>query len=155
MKKVNNGHRWTEDELRQLIAGWIANESVDELGEKFGCTRYGIRKKIGQLRREGVPIPRRKAGNSASRYNKPWTQEEVEFVVRRRNEKSTTEQIAIELGRSTCGVQGIIQKLRNEGVGIRMLGQGVRRLWCVEKLKAAIAGRGLTEDEIPILRSVK
>lgn len=74
---------------------------------------------------------------------KPWTQSEVEYVIRRRNDKISAEQIAEELDRTFLGVQALIQKLRKEDVPIRMLGSGKRRLWDVSALKAACVGRSL------------
>lgn len=143
MKRQNYGHRWTDMELRQLIGKWMEGESLDALALHFKCTRHGINKQVLRMRREGIPLPRRAAGHVADRSNKPWTQAEVEFIVRRRNESATAEQMAVELGRSFLSVQGMIAKLRKEGIAVRMLGSGVRRLWSPESLREAIAGRSL------------
>lgn len=140
---ARNDRRWTEPEMRQFIGLWLAGTELDEIAKTFGSTRYALNKLAGRLRRDGVPLPRRNAGHRAGRRNKLWTQSEVEFLIRRRNEQATAEQIALELDRSFLAVQGMIQKLKIEGVDVRKFGQGKRRLWDAETLKGAIAGRGL------------
>ncbi len=146
MKRQHHGHRWTDIELRQLIGKWMDGDSLDALAEHFKCTRHGVNKQVLLMRREGIPLPRRVAGHVSDRSNKPWTQSEVEFIVRRRNDGATAEQMAVELDRSFLAVQGMIAKLRKEGVVVRMLGSGVRRLWNPDVLKAAIAGRHLVPE---------
>lgn len=141
--EARNDRRWTEAEIRKFIGMWLSGAELDGIAEHFGSTRYALNKLAGRLRRDGVPLPRRNAGHRAGRRNKLWTQSEVEFLIRRRNEQATAEQIALELDRSFLAVQGMIQKLRIEGVDVRVLGRGKRRLWDVETLKGAIAGRGL------------
>lgn len=141
--RARNDRRWTEAEMRKLIGLWLAGKELDEIATEFQSTRYAINKLVGRLRRDGVPLPRRNAGHRAGRSNKLWTQAEVEFLIRRRNERATAEQIALELDRSFLAVQGMLQKLKNEGVDVRKFGQGKRRLWDAEQLKGAIAGRGL------------
>ena len=147
MKKQTNGHRWTNDELLKLISGWIEGKELDELADMFGCTRHGINKQVSRLRRDGVVLPRRQNGHLAGRRNQPWTQSEVEFLVRRRNDSVSAEQIGVELGRSFLAVQAMIQNLRKEGIDLRMLGCGVRKLWSADTLKGAVAGRGLLPPE--------
>ena len=144
MKTQQHGHRWTEQELRTIISMWLNDVEFDEITARVNCSRAALQKVVQRLRKEGVPLPRRKNGHRAERVNKPWTQEEVEYLVRRRNENVSAEQIASELDRSFLGVQGMIQTLRKEGVSVKMLGNGVRRLWNVESLKMACAGRKLT-----------
>jgi biotin operon repressor len=141
--KARNDRRWTEAEMRRFIGMWIEGKELDDICEAFGTTRYAINKLAGRLRRDGVPLPRRNAGHRAGRRNQLWTPSEVEFLIRRRNEKATAEQIALELDRSFLAIQGMIQKLRLEGVRVRQLGRGTRKLWDPEMLKAAMAGRGL------------
>ena len=139
MRKQNNGHRWTDPELRRLIGMWLDGCELDSIAKEFGITSRGVNKQIGRLRRDGVPLPRRNNGHKAERYNAPWTQQEVEYLVRRRNDLATAEQIGSELGRSYLAIQGMIATLRKEGVDIQMQGQGVRRLWNPELLKISIA----------------
>lgn len=140
---TKHAHRWTEAQMREFIGMWIAGKELDHIAEHFKLSPRSISKMAMRLRRNGVPLPKRNPGHRAGRYNKPWTQEEVEYLIRRRNEKATAEQIADELDRTYNGVAAIIGKLRSEGVNVRLLGQGTRRLWSAEKLRAAIAGRGL------------
>ena len=147
MKKINHAHRWTDAELILLITQWTANIDIDQIAEEFGCTRHGINAQILRMRRDGIPVPRRNAGPKADRANQPWTQADVEFLVRRRNDGATAEQIGNEMGRSFLAVQGMIQRLRQEGVGIRMLGSGVRRLWSADVLRTAIATKNLIPVE--------
>lgn len=138
-----NDRRWTDDELKKLIGLWMGGVELDAIAAEFGSTRYAVNKLVGRLRRDGIPLPRRNAGHRAGRRNTLWTQSEVEYLVRRRNEKATAEQIAEELDRSFLAVQGMLQRLRKEGVSVRQLGQGARRLWSADTLRAAIVGRGL------------
>lgn len=147
MKKVNNGHRWTNDELLKLIGDWVSGIDIDEIAKSFQCTRFGINKQILRLRQDGISVPRRTSGHKAGRHNKPWTQAEIEYLVRRRNDKATAEQIATELDRSFFAVQAMIQTLRKEKIPVKMLGMGVRRLWNPEVLKVSIAGRNLIPAE--------
>ena len=147
MKKQNYGHRWTDEEFKKLIGGWLEGKSLDELGREFSCTRHGIHKAITRLRKDGIPLPRRKHGHAAGRKNCPWTQQEVEYLVRRREDQVSADQIALELDRSFLAVQNMIALLRKEGVEVKMLGMGVRRLWNPEILKAALVGRGLKKEE--------
>lgn len=136
-----NGRRYTTDELRKLMAMWEANASPEEIGEALGTTWKAILCQVGRMRRDGIPLTRRRKGHRAGRFNKPWTQEEIEYVFRRRLTGDTAETIAADLDRTYSGVAGIITKLRREGAPIAMRGNGVRRLWSVEALKAAAIGR--------------
>jgi transposase len=149
MKKTNGytGHRWTEQETMELVAMWANGDAVEAIAARFNVTARGINTHITRLRANGIPIPRRAAGHQAGRSNQPWTQEEVEFLIRRRTERATAEQIANELNRSFLGVQGMIQRLRKESVDLPMYGMGVRRLWDPQKLRDAIAMRGLVPEE--------
>lgn len=148
---ANNGHRWTNAELREVMNLWLAEADVDEIAAKFGCTRFAINKLIGRMRRDGIPLPRRKAGHKAGRRSALWTQAEVEYLIRRRNDKATAEQIASELDRTFLGVQGMVQRLRREDVPIKMFGSGMRKLWDPEALKSSIAGKGLGDEDADII----
>jgi transposase len=147
MKKADtqkHAHRWTEPELREFIGMYMRSVDVQTVANHFGVTVASCAKIAGRLRKEGVPLPRRTAGHIAGRRNQPWTQEEIEYLVRRRKDRATAEEIALELNRSFHGVQGMILTLRKEGVDVGMLGSGVRRLWSPERLSMACAGRGLS-----------
>lgn len=146
---AKHGHKWTETEMRELIGMWLSDVPTAEIASRFGVKTRSIQRLAGRIRAQGIPLPRRNPGNSASRFNKPWTQEEVEYVVRRRNERANAQQIADELDRTHNAVSAMIYKLRQEGVNVRLIGHGTRRLWNAEALRAAIAGRGLrvVEDE--------
>lgn len=145
---AKHAHRWTEEEMRELIGMWLSGKPVEEMALRFDVRPRSIMRLAGRIRREGVPLPKR-GGHIAGRRNKPWTQEEVEFLVRRRNERANAQQIADELDRSHCAVSAMISKLRQEGVNVRLLGQGTRKLWSASSLRAAMAGRMLrvVEDE--------
>lgn len=146
MKKVEHGHRWTDAEMTQLIAMWCAHMPLQEIADFFKVSGFAVNKMITRMRQNGIPVPRRKAGHTPGRHNKPWTQEEVEYLVRRRGDKDTVEKIALDLGRTFQSVQAMVQKLRNEGVKVPMLGCGVRRKWSAEAVNMAVAGRGLLND---------
>lgn len=142
MKRViPSGHRWTDKEIKKLMGLWLEETDIEEIANTFGTTFYAINKQITRMRQEGIPMPRRNAGNYAGRNDKPWTQEEIEYLIRRREDQINAEAIARELDRSFLGVQAMIRKLRQEGVPIKMLGNGVRRLWSPERARLAIAGR--------------
>lgn len=112
---------------------------MDELAIEFKSTRYALLRQIQRLRQEGIPLKRRTKGNKADRAQQPWSQGEAEYLLRRRNERATAEEISLELGRSVMSIQGMIQKLIKEGVPIAMRGNGVPRKWDPENLKAVAA----------------
>lgn len=155
MKRViASGHRWTDKELKRLMGRWLAEVEIDEIAREFQTTHYAINKQIGRMRQEGIPMPRRNAGHVAGRNNKPWTPQEAEYLIRRREDQVTAEKIADELDRSFLGVQGMIRQLRKEGVPVKMLGNGVRRLWNPEVLKMILHGRMDTVEGTPLLKRV-
>ena len=135
--------------MREFIGLWIGGEPTDKIAARFNVTTRSISKMAGRLRRDGIPLPKRQHGHIAGRHQKPWTQEEVEYLVRRRNERANAALIGGELDRTHSAVSAMIAKLRSEGVNVRLIGHGTRRLWSAESLRAAIAGRGLrvVEDE--------
>lgn len=131
MKKTTfyKGHKWTPDEVRKLMALWADEEPLPLIAEALNQTTSAVLKMVQRLRKEGIPLARRRRGHVAGRANKPWSQGEVEFLIRRRSEKATLEDIGVALGRSWNAVGAMVQTLRKEGVPIAMLGNGVRRLW--------------------------
>jgi biotin operon repressor len=147
-----NGNRWTTKKLQEFIGMWLRDISFDKISEHFGISQSGINKLSQRLRREGVPLPLRRRGHKAARRDRLWTQEEVETLVRMRNNKASTQEIANELHRTFYGVQAMILNLRNrEHLGIKKLGNGRARLWDADRLRMAIAGRGLIAEVEEIL----
>lgn len=146
---AKHGHRWTEAEMREFIGMWMRGDDSDAIASHFKVTQRTVYKLAQRIRREGVPLPKRNQGHIAGRHNKPWTQEEVEYLVRRRNDRANAAEIGKELDRTHAAVAGMIGKLRQEGVNVRMLGHGVRRLWNPASIRLAMAGRCLrvVEDE--------
>jgi len=144
MKKTLHytGHRWTTEELRLLMQMWASRESVSDIATKLEVTTASVLKMVGKLRSNGVPLERRTKGHVAGRSNKSWTQGEVEYLIRRREEKATCEEIGIELGRTWNAVNAMIGNLRKEHVPVAMRGHGVRRLWNVDSLKAVAIQSG-------------
>lgn len=138
------GHRWTTEELRNLMTLWAAKEPLSGIATNLNVTTASVLKMVNKLRKNGIPLERRTRGHVAGRSNKLWTQGEVEYLLRRRNEKATADEIAAELGRSIGAVHGMIGKLRSENVPIAMMGQGMKRLWNADALK----GVALQEPEI-------
>lgn len=124
-----NGHRWTPEEVEKLMRLWAQGASPGAIGEEVGASTHAVLRMVQRLRKEGVPLERRTRGNHAGRNSKLWTQGEVEYLVRRRSESATIEEIAIALGRSWNGVSAMLAKLRSENVPVAMYGQGRRRLW--------------------------
>jgi biotin operon repressor len=139
MKQPTNGHRWTDDELRLLIDGWESNVPANELASCLKVSAHALRKMTVRLRAAGVPLRRRAPGHIATRRNKLWSQSEVEYLLRRRDEGISSETIGSEMGRSFLAVQGMVAKLRRERVPVKMLGSGTRRLWNADALKALAA----------------
>lgn len=127
--KHRNGHRWTTEELKRLMELWA------------GSTEHAVLKIVQRLRADGIPLSRRTKGHKHGRSNKPWTQEEIEYLFRRRLAGATDEEIAVDLGRSWSAVQNMVHVLRKRGAPVAMKGNGVRRLWSVSALIGADAGR--------------
>lgn len=138
MKKTTHyhGHRWTANEIKVLMTLWTADESLAIIAKTLNSSEYAILSQVHRLRKMGIPLKKRKAGNKEGRSSLPWTRGEVEYLIRRRNEKATNEEIGSELGRSWGAVQNMIAILRREGVDVPMRGMGVRRLWNPEDMKA-------------------
>lgn len=138
MKKTPHykGHRWTTEELRTLMQMWAQEASMDEIATVLNVTKMAVYKQTLRMRKEGIPLARRKKGHIQGRKCAAWSQGEAEYLIRRRAEHATAEVIAGELDRSVMGVNGMIAKLRKQGVPVAMLGCGVRRLWDAEQLKA-------------------
>lgn len=128
--------RWTTQEMMSFVADWNLGTDIGEMAQKYDVSPTTIRKRVLRLRQDGVPLPHRRAGHIAGRYNDPWTQADVEYVVRRRKEGISNAAIAVELGRTFCAVQGIVSQLRKEGV-VEKLGSGRKRLWNFDAIKAA------------------
>jgi biotin operon repressor len=155
------GRRYTTDELKKLMDMWEAGSTVLEIAEVLKTGSKGVDSMVVRLRREGIPLTRRTRGHKTNRFNKPWTQEEIEYLFRRRLEGDTADDIASSLGRTASAVAGMINKLRDEGVPVAMRGNGVRRLWNAESLKAAAVGRfdsteiALAADVEDYLRTVE
>lgn len=147
MKKTTHytGHRWTTQELQTLMRLWADEVQLFDIAEQLKVTTHAVLHIVGRMRKEGVPLARRKRGHVAGRANKPWSQGEVEFLMRKREEKATSEEIAVSLGRSFNSVSAMIATLRKEGVPVAMRGMGVRRLWNAESLKAVAAQRPETK----------
>lgn len=138
MKKTAHykGHRWTTEELKTLMALWAEKQDIKSIAEALNVTTASVLKMVVKLRKNGVPLERRKRGHVAGRSNKLWTQGEVEYLIRRRSELATCDSIATELGRTWSAVNAMIGELRKQQVPVAMLGHGVRRLWNAEELKA-------------------
>lgn len=142
--KDKNGHRWTTEKLQEFIGMWLRNVPTEEMCIHFELTPNGLGKISQRLRKNGIPLPLRRQGHIAGRRNKPWTQEEVETVIRMRNERASSAEIANTLDRTFFGVQALILKLRNEeDIPVVSLGEGRRRLWDADRLRDSVAGRGL------------
>ena len=135
----HHGHRWTDSELKMLMTRWQAGETPTDIAIVLGSTAHAISKMVVRLRKQGIPLTRRRRGHQiGQRAGKPWTQEEIEFVARRRIEGATSEEIGMALGRTHAAVDAMIARLRHEDVPIAMRGGGVRRLWNADRLRFAL-----------------
>ena len=135
-KKFAYGHRWTMEELSKLMNLWQDGVELRNIAQEMQSTPHAILWIVQRLRSNGVPLTRRTKGHVSGRSNRYWTQGEVEYLVRRRNENATNETIAIELGRSECAIQAMVANLRTNLVTIPLKGRGMRRLWNPDALKA-------------------
>ena len=131
MKKTAHftGHRWTDNEIKKLMQMWHNDVPLDKIAKKLNSTEYAILQQVRRMRNLGVPLKPRKAGRKGGSSDKPWTSGQIEYLIRRREEKASNEDISIELGRSWMAVQNMIAVLRREGVQIAMRGSGVTRKW--------------------------
>jgi len=129
------GHRWTTAELRDLMKYWQDGVVLADIAEVLNATQSSVLKMVQKLRKSGIPLERRERGNIAGKSYKPWTAGEVEYLIRRRSEKATSVEIAVELQRTGNAVDAMIAKLRKENVPVAMRGQGVRKLWNPDALK--------------------
>lgn len=136
LDRLYKGHRWTNEEIKVLMRMWEAGSSVEVISDKLNSTAYAINKMIVKLRSNGIPLSRRDKGNRPGKKGKAWTQPEVEYLVRRRQERATAEEIGAELDRTYCSINAMIQKLRAEEVKVECFGQGVRRKWSSVLLNA-------------------
>jgi biotin operon repressor len=127
--KNNHGHRWSNDEIRTLMRMWAEDKSLNEISEELKVTKTAAQRMIVRLRSEGIPLKRRTRGNFAGRRNSPWSQSQIEYLLRRRKERATIEEIANELERSVMSINSMIQTLRKEGVAVPNFGSGCRRKW--------------------------
>jgi biotin operon repressor len=136
---MNKGHRWSDEELRLLMQLWDEGKTPTEIAIVLGSTDYSISKMVVRLRQQGIPLTRRRKGHQiGERAGKPWTQEEIEFVARRRIDGATNEEIGMSLGRTHHAVAEMVRRLREEGVPIAMRGSGVRRLWDPDRLRRTL-----------------
>lgn len=153
MTPHRHGRRWETEELRHVMARWEEGAAVETIAQEVGLAPSGLLTLIGRLRRDGIPLSRRTRGHRCGRHNRPWTQEEVEYLFRRRLAGATAEEIGLDLKRSAGAVASMIAKLRKGGAPIAMMGNGCRRLWSVEALKGAAVGR-FDDGEIRLAENV-
>lgn len=124
-----NGHRWTNEQIRTLMSLWDKEQPISEIASQLSVSKNATQKMITRLRGEGIPLKRRTRGHIAGHRNNPWSQSQIEYLIRRRMERATSEEIANELDRSIYGVSAMIQTLRKEGVRVAAFGSGCRRKW--------------------------
>lgn len=134
------GHRWTQEELIALMAMWAEGKSPQEIADHLHATPFAVAKMVSKMRKNGIPLTRRRRGHPAGRSNTLWTQGEVEYLIRRRIERATADEIAVELGRNFSAIHGMVQKLQAELVQVPMYGNGMRRLWDANALRATFLG---------------
>ena len=134
--RQGQGHRWSQEELIALMAEWAAGCSPQEIGDKLNVTPMAVAKMVVKLRKNGIPLTRRTRGHKAGRSNQLWTQSEVEYLIRRREERATLDEIAADLGRTHSAINAMVSVLNREEVTVPMLGKGKRRLWDPTPLRA-------------------
>src|SRR3990167_11284606 len=99
-----HGHRWSQEELIALMGDWAAGLSPQEIGIKLNVTPFAVPKMVVKLRKNGIPLTRRKRGHKTGRSNQLWTQAEVEYLIRRREDRATLDEIAADLERTHSAV---------------------------------------------------
>lgn len=130
------GHRWTQEELVGLMAMWAEAKAPQEIADRLGVSAFAVAKMVVRLRKNGIPLERRRRGHPAGRANKPWTHAELEYLIRRRRERATLDEIALDLGRTHSAVHAMLSKMRADHVPVPMYGSGVRRLYDTNALRA-------------------
>jgi len=125
----NNGHRWTNEEIKGLMKMWAADMPVQEIATLLKSTKFAIQKMVTRLRQEGVPLKRRTRGRIAGRKGNPWSQSQIEYLLKRREQRATAEEIADDLGRTVISINAMLQTLRKEGINVPVFGSGCRRKW--------------------------
>lgn len=132
---IGHAHRWTTDELKQLMSLWQSNESADDISALMGHSVHTINRMVGRLRKQGIPLKNHECGARKHRSYHAWSQGECEYLVRRRSDGATTEEIAIELNRTYAAVCGMIQQLRKGDVQLRRLGSGRHAFYDLDVLR--------------------
>lgn len=130
------GHRWSQAEIVALMAQWSEGKPPAEIAEGLKVSPFAVGKMVVRLRKQGIPLKRRTRGHVAGRANQPWTQGEIEYLIRQRGERATMDEIAMAIGRTPLAIAAMIQKLRGEHVQVPMFGNGVRRLYDMNALRA-------------------
>jgi biotin operon repressor len=136
LDKLYKDHRWSNEEIKTLMKMWSDGEIIEVIANALNSTPRAIDKMVTRLRQHGIPLARRTKGHRKGNSNKYWTQAEVEYLVRRRKERATAEEIAGELERTYSAINAMIQKLRKEEVTVERFGQGIRRKWSSVLLNA-------------------
>ncbi len=137
-ERMRFGHRWTHEEIISLMQLWDKGTPVDDIAEALGTTDHAIGHMVTRLRKQGIPLKRRTRGRKlggTQRFGQLWTQAEIDYLVTRRRDRATQEEIATELGRSWVAVAGMIQRLRRLGLAVPRFGIGMRRLYDVAALR--------------------
>jgi biotin operon repressor len=124
-----NGHRWTNAEIKTLMAMWSNDASLKKIAAKIGVSTTAIGKMVVRLRGEGIPLKKRTRGHIAGRTNNPWSQSQIDYLISRRANRATVEEIAMETGRTVIAINAMIQTLRREGVEVPRFGSGCHRKW--------------------------
>ena len=136
MNGTGHGHRWTTEELKKLMLLWSDGKPLEEIAIELGVSRFGAYKMVLKLREQGIPMPKRERGAAKHKSYRAWSQAELEYLIRRRKDGTTAEEIAIELNRTFLAIQGMISKLRREGVAVQQYGQGRHALYDMNAVRA-------------------
>lgn len=128
--KHKHGHKWTDNEIEQLLDLWISDKTKEEIANEMNTTIAALNCFTKRLRKQGVPFPRRKAGHKRGISNRYWTQEDVDYLMRRRMQGISHEQIAKELDKTFLSVQSMTHKIRREGINFALrFASGQKKLW--------------------------
>lgn len=111
--------RWTKEKEQKLLDLVILSETgeclnYDELQEYFELTRGGVSSKLTRLRQESALPPIDRAAQIDS-YRRPYSNNEIVFIINAINAGMTTTEVAANLERTYHGIAGKINHLIKSG----------------------------------------
>lgn len=132
------GHRWTNAQVAKLIKLWNDGVPIPDIAKKLDSSPCAIGTMVRRLRHYGIEMEKRTRGHRKGDLNSRWTQKDIDWLLKRRQEGATINQMAEELGRTVHSVAGMTLKLRKMGAPVGQHNSGITKLWSVEAIKAKL-----------------